>query len=520
MARMERNAPRRSVRLLIGLGLVIAGLCAGILTMLVVGRMTGAEGPRVVERVELGPPAVSNDRRAAVRDSGAAPSMPLAQLNNRFKTIASEVTPSVVYILVELGEAEAEELTGPERFFRRPRQSVGSGVIVSEDGYIVTNNHVISGAGEIRVTLADKRQFEARVVGADPSTDLAVLKIDAEGLPAIPIGNSDGVDVGEWVIAVGNPFRLTSTVTAGIVGALGRQVNIIDGSFGIENFIQTDAAISPGNSGGPLVNLRGEMIGINTAIASRSGAYEGYGFSVPSNLMRRVVSDLIAYGQVRRGYLGVSIQGVDASAAQEIGLDRIRGVYVAPTRTGGAAHEAGIRAGDVVLSIDGQPVDAPNRLQGLVARYQPGDEIALTVWRDGALRRFRVELMGRDEEWISSVREEESAPEPEPERRIPELAPSPQLFELEAWGLGLRSATDAERQAFGAEGAYLSYVEQGSPAAVAGVPRDALLTAVEGAPTASVDDALEALGTAEGPTVLFRVQRRSGISAFYEVEVP
>ncbi len=512
---------KRSTLFLAGVGLVLVGLLAGILAMLFVEQGALERPARVVERVEIGRrPAPPSEADSSL------PALPAetVRLESRFKEVAQRVTPSVVYIEVRVPASSEEggrfrdfDPDAPERFFREPRQSVGSGVVIGEDGYIVTNNHVVEDAEAIRVTLSDKRQYEAEVVGTDASTDLAVIQAeDASGLPVMTFGNSDGVEVGEWVIAIGNPFRLTSTVTAGIIGALGRQVNIIEDTFGIEDFIQTDAAISPGNSGGALVNLRGELVGINTAIASRSGSYEGYGFAVPVNLMKRVAADLIEYGEVRRGYLGVTIGEVNAQAARQMGLSRIGGVYVSETQPDGAAYRAGIRAGDVVLTVGEQPVDAPNELQSAIAQRRPGDRVPMTVWRDGARRRYVVELTQRDESWASALE-----PQP-PQPVLPEEPPEMRLFELEAWGIGLRAAGAPERRAFGrAEGVYLAYVGQGSPAAEAGLPRGVLLTHVEGEAVTTVEEALSALAAAEdGTRVLLRVLRRDGVSAFYEVEAP
>ena len=316
-------------------------------------RSPRATVPRVVERVELGrqPPRAA----APIPDSGrTTPVIDVVTLNRLFKHVAGQVTEAVVYIQVESSGRDVprdwfhnfEEDERGGRFFREmPRQSVGSGVLISDQGHIVTNHHVVDRATTILVTLSDKRQYEARLLGIDRSTDLAVLQIDPAGdhLPVVALGNSDEIQVGEWVLAVGNPFRLTSTVTAGIVSALGRQVNIIDDEFRIEDFIQTDAAINPGNSGGALVNLQGELVGVNTAIATESGSYEGYGFAVPVNLVERVVQDLIVYGEVQRGYLGVTIQGIDAGVARRLGLERIGGVYLERVEQGSAADRGGLR---------------------------------------------------------------------------------------------------------------------------------------------------------------------------------
>jgi len=311
-----------------------------------------------------------------------------------FRKIADEVTPAVVYIetTVQMSGGGGYEDEGGdsgiwERFMPRRARTVGSGVIISEDGYILTNNHVIEGAvGDgIHVTLNDKRSFPARIVGTDPSTDLAVIRIQADNIQPVILGNSDVISVGEWVLAIGNPFRLRSTVTAGIVSALSRDVQIINDSHRIESFIQTDAAINRGNSGGALVNTSGELVGINTAIATQSGNYQGYGFAVPSNLALKVAGDLMEFGEVRRGMIGIGIESVNHSIARDLNMDQIRGVWIVETPRGGAAYDAGIRRNDVVLEVEGSEVNEANQLQEKVAMYRPGDTISLTLWRDGEI---------------------------------------------------------------------------------------------------------------------------------------
>lgn len=279
-----------------------------------------------------------------------------------------------------------------------PIEATGSGVIISTDGYIVTNNHVVAESNSVEVTLNDKRTFNAQVIGTDPSTDLAVIKIDAKDLPYIVYGNSDNVQIGEWVLAVGNPFNLTSTVTAGIVSAKARNINILgtpDGSA-IESFIQTDAAVNPGNSGGALVNTRGELVGINAAIASGTGYYAGYSFAIPSNIVRKVASDLIEYGTIQRGFLGVSIRELDSKLAEEEGIDDIHGVYVADVTENGAAQDAGIRGGDIILSIEGVPVNSTSELLGLIGQHRPGDKVNVVVRRGNKESAYSVVLKNRD----------------------------------------------------------------------------------------------------------------------------
>ena len=409
----------------------------------------------------------------------------------------------------------------------RLQTTLGSGVILDRDGFIVTNHHVVAGADEIAVVLGNGRRLDATIVGSDPDTDIAVLSIDAEGLRGIELAQPGSLAVGDVVLAIGNPFGVGQAVTSGIVSATGRDRL---GLSTFEDFIQHDAAVNPGNSGGALVNPRGELVGINTAIASRTGAYEGYGFAVPSNLVERVTEDLIRYGDVRRGFLGVSILEIDADRANELGLDEIRGVYIGTVRDNGAADRAGVEDGDVVLSVNETEVDAPNELQSAVARFRPGDAVNLTVWRDGIRQTYTVELMGRNnpvyENWLSDARPQRRAPESAPESDAPsspdESAPTPsgqQILELGTWGLGLRALQARERAVFDVRdgGVYVAYVEKDSPAAVAGLPRDVVLMAVDGDTVRSPEQVQSHLEETTGP-VLVRVQRRDGTSAFYEVE--
>ena len=267
--------------------------------------------------------------------------------------------------------------------FKQYGSGSGSGVIVSSDGYIVTNNHVIEDANEIEVILNDNSKYKATIVGTDPSTDIAVLKIDAKKLTPIPLGNSDNIHIGEWVLAVGNPFNLTSTVTAGIVSAKARNINLLTDrskqNVPIESFIQTDAAVNPGNSGGALVNTKGELVGINTAIASQTGSYAGYSFAVPVNLVQKVMKDLIDYGIVQRGYLGVQIADINQELLEKEGLPSTKGVFVAGVTENGGAEKAGLKAGDVILKIGSKEVNSVAALQEEIGRRRPGDKIAATI---------------------------------------------------------------------------------------------------------------------------------------------
>lgn len=269
------------------------------------------------------------------------------------------------------------------RELKRYGSGSGSGVIISADGYIVTNNHVIENASEIEVILNDNSKYVAKIIGTDPSTDIAVLKIDAKSLNPIPLGDSDDIRVGEWVLAVGNPFNLTSTVTAGIVSAKARNINILERNkkdlVPIESFIQTDAAVNPGNSGGALVNTRGELVGINTAIASQTGSYAGYSFAVPVNLVRKVMSDLIDYGIVQRGYLGVQIADVTQEIKEKNNLPNLKGVYLGGVSEGGGAAKAGLKEGDVILKVGTKEVNSAAALQEEIGKGRPGDKIVLTI---------------------------------------------------------------------------------------------------------------------------------------------
>ncbi len=272
----------------------------------------------------------------------------------------------------------------------------GSGVIINSEGYLVTNNHVIADADDIEVTLHDNRNYKATVIGTDPSTDLALLQIKANNLPTVPLVNSDDVHIGQWVLAVGNPMGLNSTVTAGIVSAKGRSINILKDKYAIENFIQTDAAINPGNSGGALVNLNGGLVGINTAIASPTGSFSGYGFAVPANIVEKVVKDLLEYGTVQRGVLGVMIRTIDGNFAKEKNLDLTQGVYVDSLLEHSAAATAGLKVGDIILSVDELKVNTSPELQGAISRYRPGEEVLLKVNRAGKAIDLKVILKNRE----------------------------------------------------------------------------------------------------------------------------
>ena len=278
----------------------------------------------------------------------------------------------------------------------REQQGSGSGVIIRSDGYIVTNNHVVDGASKVEVTLNNNKTYPATVVGTDPATDVAILKIDATGLPVVPFGDSDKLRLGQWVIAIGSPYDLRSTITAGIVSAKGRQMQHGPGEsqFKIESFIQTDAAVNPGNSGGALVNQKGELVGVNTAIVSQTGSFTGYSFAVPSNIVRRIAEDLIDFGSVKRALLGISMTPIDDKRAKELKLFSPNGVYIEDVQKGGSADKAGLKKGDVIIAVDSTEITTPSSVQEKVNSYHPGDKAKITVMRDGDKKVMEVTFQG------------------------------------------------------------------------------------------------------------------------------
>ena len=368
---------------------------------------------------ESSPAPTITGRLAALTGNG-----PMASPND-FSTAAEAVTPTVVHIRTTMTRTVRQqqmpdifrEFFGDEfgqgqgqgRPRRQQGQASGSGVIISKDGYIVTNNHVVQDADEVEVIMTDKRSFKAKVIGTDPLTDLAVIKVEANNLPAITLGDSDALRLGEWVLAVGYPLDLESTVTAGIVSAKGRGIGILQrensarqqpndpkADTPIEAFIQTDAAINPGNSGGALVNLRGELVGINSAIASATGYYSGYGFAVPVSLVKKVSADLLKYGNVQRGYLGIMPIELNSTVAKEKNVKVGRGIYVDSVVENGAAAAAGLKKGDVIVKMEGQPLDSDSQMREVIGRRRPGDAVMVTINRDGSERDVKVQLRNRN----------------------------------------------------------------------------------------------------------------------------
>ena len=334
-----------------------------------------------------------------------------------FTYAAESAVEAVVYVEVTVQRRQQYQTIDPFfRFFfgddftpqQREQKGSGSGVIIRPDGYIVTNNHVVDGATAITVTLNNNEQYEATVIGTDPATDVAIIKVDADKLPILPMGDSDALRLGEWVLAIGSPLgaQLRSTITAGIVSAKGRSMPDYSGEFKIESFIQTDAAVNPGNSGGALVNKKGELVGINTAIVSQTGSYSGYSFAIPVNIVRRVVEDLIDYGSVKRAVLGITMISVDKKIADEMKLSAVSGVYINEVLKGSAADKAGLEKEDVIVAIDGQKITDASSVQAKVSGYRPGDKADITYIRDGRTHYTTVVFQAAAEQQNGTTDEE------------------------------------------------------------------------------------------------------------------
>jgi Do/DeqQ family serine protease len=416
-------------------------------------------------------------------------------------TVAAQIAmPAVVHIRTR-GNADMPAF---HRFFLPDEeedggfiQGTGSGVIIRPEGYIVTCNHVIENASQIQVTLYDNRSFRASVVGTDPSTDLALLKIEAEGLPYIEFGDSDQLRVGDWVLAVGNPFNLTSTVTAGIVSAKGRTLGLLKEKFRVESFIQTDAAVNPGNSGGALVNIEGKLVGINTAIASMTGTFAGYSFAVPANIAKKVVEDLRQYGKVQRALLGVMIEPLTPEKQKEVEIPVSQGAYIADVYGGSAAEGAGLRSGDVIVEIEGKPIHSPAELTEIIARHRPGDRVRVVYYRGQERREVTVRLKGR-----SSEETEESTA-------------SGHSY-LKQLGAQVRPITAAEKKELGvAHGLKVIEVRPG-PLQEAGVRPGFVITHIDRRPVSTPQEAEEVLNGIEGGLLIEGLYRK-GEKAYYAI---
>jgi serine protease Do len=375
-----------------------------------------------------------------------------------------------------------------------PITASGSGVIISEDGYIATNNHVVQDASKIEVTLNDKRTYVAEIIGTDPATDLALIKIDEKELPYLPYGNSDSVKVGEWVLAVGNPFNLTSTVTAGIISAKARNINILGKNSSIESFLQTDAAVNPGNSGGALVNTNGQLIGINAAIASNTGSYTGYSFAIPVNIVRKVMNDLLQFGKVQRAYLGVTFEEIDSKFAKEKNIDKVKGIYITAIDDDGSAKNAGIVVGDIITKIGNSAINSSSELQEAVATHSPGDKVTVSYTRDG-----------KDKEVIVTLKNISGTTD---------IVKKDETTGISLLGASFEVATKEELRTLGLEyGIKVSKLETGLLKS-AGVKEGFIITSVDKKAIKSIDDLQTALADKKGG-VLIEGFYPNGMRAYY-----
>ncbi|MBN2745960.1 MAG: Do family serine endopeptidase [Bacteroidales bacterium] len=423
------------------------------------------------------------------------------QLMMDFNSSAENALHAVVHIQTEFTRKSSvyDDFFSLEDFFfnggNRVYKASGSGVIISSDGYIVTNNHVVQQADKITVILNDKRSYEAKTIGLDASTDLALLKVEDKELPYLTFGNSDSVKVGEWVLAVGNPFNLTSTVTAGIVSAKARNINILPGNSAIESFIQTDAAVNPGNSGGALVNIEGKLIGINAAIASRTGYYQGYSFAIPSGIVKKVVKDLKEFGQVQRAVIGISIAEINAKVAEAYKLKNLKGVLVEGVVDGLPAEKAGIKAGDIILEIDNIEINSPSELLERVGMHRPGDAI-------------EVKYLQKDNEKTSTVKLTDM-------KGNTKLRSAHEEAVLEL-GANLKPVDEKTKSLLGIEnGVQVTEIKRGI-IANAGIKDDFIITKIDRKPVNQPDDIYKLLSTKKGGVLIEGIYP-NGIKAYYGI---
>jgi serine protease Do len=441
-----------------------------------------------------------------------------SSFSQAFIEVAEKVTPAIVQIGVvsERESPQREWFFFPFRDLPKEQRGSGSGIIISEDGYIVTNNHVVQNANKVTVGLADKRQFDAIVIGTDPLTDLAVVKIDATKLPVAFLGNSDNLKVGQWVMAIGNPLSLTSTVTAGIVSAIGRgQLGLIRDSYGVENFIQTDAAINPGNSGGALVDLSGSVIGINSAIAaSGSGTYIGYGFAIPINLAKAVAQDLIAHGKVSRGYIGINIGEVDNAIAKSLGMDKPKGIIIQGIVEGGAASQSDLKPGDIILEIDGREVNKPNELQSYVASLSAGTTVKLKIFRDGETIERKINLKARDESAKTEPVSEEEKSKSKNEVGLVSMT-------FENIGLTVKNLSEKEKTDYNVtRGVIITDVKPFSKAEDQKLFVGLVIIEADKETINNVEEFRNVVNKKKGSALLLKVVDRDGNGRFVGIEVP
>lgn len=435
-----------------------------------------------------------------------------------FRFAAAASTPSVVHIKSTFKAEKAsygysdpfrdffgddffKYFHGPNPYKSTPQVATGSGVIVSEDGYIVTNNHVVENATEIEVVLNNNKTYKAKLIGRDGDTDLALIKVEDKDLPAVSFANSDSVLVGEWVMAVGNPFNLESTVTAGIVSAKGRNINILGNdnaqrsNTAIESFIQTDAAVNPGNSGGALVNLNGELVGINTAIASPTGSYAGYSFAVPSNIVKKVIFDLQKFGITQRGFLGVTIKTMDDQTAKDLGFSKPMGVYLDGVNDGSAAEEAGLKKKDVITKINGIAVNSSPELQEQVAKYRPGDKLSIEYIRDGKQQAATVILKNKYNT-VASVDNSKDV--------------------LNQLGITVENLTDTEKRNLGVSGGVkITDLKDGKLAEFTDIRKGFVITQIDDEPVKDVNDFTNLMKSKSGKVLVEGLYPNKPMSYLY-----
>jgi Do/DeqQ family serine protease len=436
-----------------------------------------------------------SERDTAFKQTSYSRSSATVPLTGDFVAASAASTPSVVYIKTSSTQYAQQDFF--DFFFGGSGReqkviSSGSGVIFTSDGFIVTNNHVIENATSLEV-IHNKRTYKAKLVGTDPSTDLAILKIEGKNLPNIKLGRSKDVQVGEWVLAVGNPFNLESTVTAGIVSAKGRNINILNSQFPIESFIQTDAAINPGNSGGALVNSRGELIGINTAILSRTGSYTGYGFAVPVDIVNKTVNDLIQYGEVQKAFMGVEVSELNSETAAKYQIEDYTGVVITYLETGGAAEKLGVRKGDVILKINNESINSKSEFDEQLSYYRPGDKINVIYRRGTQNKEGQITLTNR-EGTLGILKRE--------------------TFTTEGLGADLETVSKVERDKLNIEqGVRVSKVRSGLMGRM-GIDEGFIITSINKQPVTSPKEVADLLSKARGRVVIEGIDRR-GVGGYY-----
>lgn len=460
-------------------------------------------------------PSYASSKSCGTDDNPCGATIPSpTSVSKMFTAVAKQCTPAVVFIRADGTDDPADNERQPsdpftDEFFQRffgspmrpnkkaPQTSQGSGFFVSSDGYVITNAHVVSGATKITVSFDDGKELDATLVGADSHTDIAVLKVEGKNFPFLPLGNSDAIEVGEWVVAIGSPFQLQATLTVGVVSAKGRQdLQITD----LEDFIQTDAAINPGNSGGPLINLEGEVIGINTAIVSRSGGYMGIGFAIPSNMAKNIMNQIIDKGSVTRGFLGVSLQPVDKDIADAFQLEKAEGALVSEVVKGSPAEKAGIKQGDIIVEYNGIPVKALGAFRNEISLTPPGSTVKLKINRKGKILTVNVPLGTANDSMATSG------------------------ACMQRLGIDVENLTPELRKQLGyskgEEGVVITKVKPGSPAALAGIKPGFLILAINHKKVSTIDEFDEAAKSPDNKQRVLLLVKHGSITRFYSIKLP